>query len=78
MEENRKANTLNQKKLQEAEKLLRLAFVEFYRGLSLLKSYRFESRINLFPSSQYPESYFFCRFVNERFFPLQICVEEHE
>lgn len=45
VEDNRKSNTLNQKKLQEAEKLLRLAFVEFYRGLSLLKSYRFESRI---------------------------------
>lgn len=48
VEDNRKSNTLNQKKLQEAEKLLRLAFVEFYRGLSLLKSYRFESRIYSF------------------------------
>lgn len=46
VESDQKSNTLNQKKLQEAEKLLRLAFVEFYRGLSLLKSYRFESRMH--------------------------------
>lgn len=60
VEENRKSNTLNQKKLQEAEKLLRLAFVEFYRGLSLLKSYRFESRINLYiPFISIPRELFF-------------------
>lgn len=47
-----KSSTVNQKKLQDAEKLLRLAFVEFYRGLGLLKSYRFD---HLLPSSQYPE-----------------------
>jgi hypothetical protein len=33
--------SLGKKKVQSSEKMLRTAFVEFYRGLGLLKSYRY-------------------------------------
>jgi hypothetical protein len=33
--------SLSQKKINSSEKVLRTAFIEFYRGLGLLKSYRF-------------------------------------
>ena len=33
--------SLGKKKVQTSEKMLRTAFVEFYRGLGLLKSYRY-------------------------------------
>jgi hypothetical protein len=32
--------SLGKKKVQSSEKMLRAAFIEFYRGLGLLKSYR--------------------------------------
>lgn len=34
--------SLSKKKIQSSEKMLRTAFIEFYRGLGLLKSYRLE------------------------------------
>lgn len=34
---------INQRKIQCAEKMIRSAFVELYKGLSLLKTYRFAS-----------------------------------
>jgi hypothetical protein len=34
--------SLSQKKINSSEKMLRTAFIEFYRGLGLLKSYRFD------------------------------------
>jgi hypothetical protein len=44
--ENQKGQT-SRKQLDHAEKLLRLAFVEFYRGLGLLSHYRFAAESNL-------------------------------
>lgn len=40
VKEERQVPVFTQKKLNHAMKLLRMAFIEFYRGLGLLKSYR--------------------------------------
>ncbi len=34
--------SLSQKRINSSEKVLRTAFIEFYRGLGLLKSFRFD------------------------------------
>lgn len=43
--------TVSQKKVQSATLMLRAAYIEFYRGLGLLKSYRLENLLSLVVSS---------------------------
>ncbi|RWW46940.1 hypothetical protein BHE74_00047107 [Ensete ventricosum] len=51
-EESGGGDYLNRKKLQRAEKMIREAFVQLYRGLALLSTYRLVGRLLLLPPLQ--------------------------